>query len=130
MRKTLDGLITLVSCMVTYSAPAGVASALLWGFLTPGTESSFVDTWRVPLLILLVTFLACVVCGLAGRFQHNAYSVNGCGTTFYGSDEAGPDAVTTKWLTSWGLPLLPIRSYRLVDIALEPGGMPLFLTSP
>ncbi len=44
------------------------------------------------------------------------WSINGCGTRFYGSREVGPDGsyVTTEWLTFVFLPLIPIRSLRVL----------------
>jgi hypothetical protein len=78
---------------------------------------------------LLITVIVCVVCCLLGRFQEGAYAMNGNGTVFYGSEEPGPDAITTKWLTTWGLPVLPIRSYKLVQSWPEPSELRFFHTS-
>jgi hypothetical protein len=46
------------------------------------------------------------------------YSFNGCGTRFYGERERAEDGsyITTEWITFVYLPLLPIRSYRVLPV--------------
>jgi len=46
------------------------------------------------------------------------YAFNGCGTRFYGERERGEDGsyITTEWITFVYLPLLPIRSYRVLPV--------------
>jgi len=45
------------------------------------------------------------------------YTLNGIGTMYYGSREKGRDGsyVTTEWVTLWWIPLLPIRSFRVLE---------------
>ena len=40
----------------------------------------------------------------------------GCGTTYYGCKDVGPDGsyVTTEWFVLWYVPLIPLRSYRVL----------------
>jgi hypothetical protein len=44
-----------------------------------------------------------------------AWSLNGCGTTFYGKREFRADGtyITTEWVTAFYLPLIPLRSFRV-----------------
>jgi hypothetical protein len=44
------------------------------------------------------------------------FTVNGIGTTYYGRRDIGPDGsyVTTEWLVFVYVPVIPIRSYRVV----------------
>jgi hypothetical protein len=46
-------------------------------------------------------------------------SFNGCGTRFYGNREIGEDGsyVTTEWITFVYIPLIPIRSFRILPQA-------------
>ena len=43
------------------------------------------------------------------------YSLNGCGTRYYGSRDKSPDGsyVTTMWVTFVFVPVIPLRSYRV-----------------
>lgn len=45
-----------------------------------------------------------------------AFTFNGIGTTYYGNRDTGPDGsfVTTEWLVFIYLPILPIRSFRVL----------------
>lgn len=44
------------------------------------------------------------------------WSFNGCGTRLYGNREQGDDGsfVTTEWITLVYLPIIPIRSFRVL----------------
>lgn len=44
------------------------------------------------------------------------YTFNGCGTTFYGKRDIGPDGsyVCTEWITLVWVPLIPLRSFRVL----------------
>ena len=44
-----------------------------------------------------------------------AFTLNGCGTKFYGERDYMPDGtfVTTEWITILYLPIVPLRSYRI-----------------
>ena len=44
------------------------------------------------------------------------YTFNGCGTTYYGKRDVGPDGsyVCTEWITFVYLPLIPVRSLRVL----------------
>jgi hypothetical protein len=44
------------------------------------------------------------------------YTFNGCGTRFYGSRDKGEDGsyVCTEWITFVYIPLIPIRSLRVL----------------
>jgi hypothetical protein len=46
------------------------------------------------------------------------YSLNGCGTRFYGQRDHGADGsyVTTEWITLVFVPLIPIRSFRVLPV--------------
>jgi hypothetical protein len=46
------------------------------------------------------------------------YAFNGCGTRFYGERERAEDGsyITTEWITFVYLPLLPIRSFRVLPV--------------
>lgn len=46
------------------------------------------------------------------------FTFNGCGTRFYGERERAEDGsyITTEWITFVYLPLLPIRSYRVLPV--------------
>lgn len=46
------------------------------------------------------------------------YAFNGCGTRFYGERDRAEDGsyVTTEWITLFYLPLVPIRSYRVLPV--------------
>ena len=43
-------------------------------------------------------------------------SFNGTGTMYYGQRESGPDGsyVTTEWITVAWIPLIPLKSYRVL----------------
>jgi hypothetical protein len=43
-------------------------------------------------------------------------SINGTGTMYYGHREIGPDGsyATTKWITFAWIPLVPLKSYRVL----------------
>jgi hypothetical protein len=44
------------------------------------------------------------------------FTLNGCGTRYYGKREIGPDGsyVTTEWVTFIYLPIIPLRSKRVL----------------
>jgi len=46
------------------------------------------------------------------------YTFNGCGTRYYGERERAEDGsyITTEWITFVYVPLLPIRSYRVLPV--------------
>jgi hypothetical protein len=46
------------------------------------------------------------------------YTINGCGTRFYGKRDRAEDGsyITTEWITFIYAPLLPIRSYRVLPV--------------
>src|SRR5580704_19504675 len=46
------------------------------------------------------------------------FTFNGCGTRFYGERERAEDGsyITTEWITFIYVPLLPIRSYRVLPV--------------
>jgi len=46
------------------------------------------------------------------------YTFNGCGTTYYGNRDPGPDGsyITTLWVTLVYFPLVPLRSYRVLPV--------------
>ena len=48
--------------------------------------------------------------------RYMAYTLNGIGTTFYGQRDFQPDGsyLTTEWLVFLYVPLIPIRSLRVV----------------
>jgi hypothetical protein len=49
------------------------------------------------------------------------YSVNGCGTTFYGRRDKEPDGsyVATEWIVLIHIPILPLRSLRVLPVGSE-----------
>lgn len=49
------------------------------------------------------------------------YTINGVGTHFYGSRDEGPDGsyITTEWLVVIYIPLLPLRSMRVLPLASD-----------
>lgn len=51
-----------------------------------------------------------------------AYSLNGIGTTFYGERDFRSDYsyVTTEWIVFLYIPLIPIRSLRVIPTATRP----------
>ena len=46
------------------------------------------------------------------------YTLNGCGTRYYGRRDESPDGsyVTTQWVTLFYIPLVPIASYRVLPV--------------
>ncbi len=52
-----------------------------------------------------------------------AFSVNGIGTTYYGKSDEWPDGsyVKTLWLVFAFIPILPLRSIRVYEEAVESG---------
>jgi hypothetical protein len=46
------------------------------------------------------------------------YTLNGCGTSYYGHRDPAEDGsyVTTLWVTFLWIPLLPLRSYRVLPV--------------
>ena len=48
-----------------------------------------------------------------------AFAVNGCGTTFYGSADAGPDGscIVTTWVVLVCIPLIPLGSMRVLPVS-------------
>ena len=55
---------------------------------------------------------------ILGYLQKGTFSYNGIGTRLYGYEAAEQGYITTKWLTCV-FPLLPIRSYFVMDTAQE-----------
>ncbi len=45
-----------------------------------------------------------------------SFTYCGSGTTYYGCKDVGPDDsyVTTEWFVLWYVPLIPLRSYRVL----------------
>ena len=50
-----------------------------------------------------------------------AFTVNGCGTTFYGSAQPHPDGsyIVTKWLVFVYVPLVPLGSMRVLPVSQD-----------
>jgi hypothetical protein len=46
------------------------------------------------------------------------YTFNGCGTRYYGNQDKGEDGsyVTTEWVTFVYVPLIPLRSFRVLPV--------------
>jgi hypothetical protein len=52
---------------------------------------------------------------VAARKQPNAWSVNGCGTHYYGEVESPRGTVHTKWFCFCFVPLIPVHSFYLLN---------------
>src|SRR5271155_2438833 len=54
------------------------------------------------------------------------YTFNGCGTLFYGERDRAEDGsyIATEWITFFYLPLLPIRSYRVLPVGIGTNLLP------
>jgi len=50
------------------------------------------------------------------------HMINGFGTTFYGQRDFKPDGsyVTTEWIVCWFIPILPLRSLRVIPWGFRP----------
>jgi hypothetical protein len=66
-------------------------------------------------LLIVVSLIASWVLGYV---QRNTFTYNGVGTRLYGHETTEQGYITTKWLTCV-FPLLPIRSYFVMDPAQE-----------
>jgi hypothetical protein len=80
-----------------------------------------IPVWQNLLIVLGLVGLAWI----AGRVRrYDLYTVNGCGTALYGSEPApdGRGSISTKWLVLPGVPVIPIRSYRIFSGDPEPAG--------
>jgi len=49
------------------------------------------------------------------------HTINGCGTTFYGSADPGPDGsyVVTTWIVFVYIPLIPLGSKRVLPVSQD-----------
>jgi hypothetical protein len=50
-----------------------------------------------------------------------AFTINGCGTTFYGSADPHPDGsyVVTTWVVLAYIPLIPLGSMRVLPVSQD-----------
>ena len=70
---------------------------------------------EIDVLLILASL---VLSWILGFKQKNIFSYNGVGTRLYGHAITEQGYITTKWLTCF-FPLLPIRSYFVLDPAQE-----------
>lgn len=106
------------------SASLFAAIVLLFWFLPRIVHNLYPTCWfvrNVDKPSLLLTFLLIIACmGLSwflARFQEQSFTVNGVGTKFFGQSPS-PDSrgyISTKWLVVVFLPLIPVRSYQIVE---------------
>jgi hypothetical protein len=54
------------------------------------------------------------------------YAFNGCGTRYYGKQDKADDGsyVTTEWITFVYVPLIPLRSFRVLPVGITVGCNP------
>jgi hypothetical protein len=112
----------LISLFISFSLAAAV---MLMFWLLPRIVHDLyptcwfvrnVNTPSIPLILLLVPACAALSWFLA-RFQEQPFTVDGIGTKLFGRSPA-PDSrgyISTKWLVVVFLPLLPVRSYQIID---------------
>jgi len=70
---------------------------------------------EIDFLLIITCF---IVAWILGYVQKNTFSCIGVGTRLYGREAFEQGYITTKWLTCF-FPLLPIRSYFVMDSARE-----------
>lgn len=68
---------------------------------------------------VVVLGLTLAIAWWMGRQSDDFSSTNGVGTTLYGKRETPEGRVGTQWLIFAGVPLLPIRSYVILEAAAE-----------
>ena len=66
----------------------------------------------------LLIIASLIVSWILAYMQKSTFSYNGVGTRLYGHEVTEQGYITTKWLTCF-FPLLPIRSYFVMDPAQE-----------
>lgn len=82
-----------LTCKRSLEIPAGSVSVFLWMLLA------------APILLLIGW--------LGARNQKGAYTINFSGTSFYGRIPTAQGYITTLWITIFGFPLIPVRSFDI-----------------
>jgi hypothetical protein len=77
--------------------------------------------WVMPVMPVTVRAATARLYSLAeSHFEGTLmpYTFNGCGTSYYGQRDRAEDGsyITTEWVTFVYIPLLPIRSYRVLPV--------------
>ena len=117
---------TIFSGVVSVSLFAGVA--LMFWSLPRIVHELYPACWFVrnvdkpPLLINFLLIPACIVLSwLLARIQKTPFTIDGVGTRFFGrspsSDSHG--YISTKWLAIIMVPILPVRSYEIIEENLD-----------
>ena len=79
----------------------------------------FVRNLREPSLLLnfLKMFAPLLVSWFFARIQRKAFTVDGVGTKFFGSSVSANlrGYISTKWLVVVFVPILPVRSYQIIE---------------
>jgi len=81
-----------------------------WFYLLAQTAAGEIS----PALFVLATFGIFGLCWALARREQGAESSNGLGSKFYGRRRSAHGHITTKWITLFYLPLIPVRSYEVL----------------
>lgn len=74
----------------------------------------------VPLVYAIPVLAAVLGLGFRmARASHDFHSMNGCGTTLYGRRLTPEGRIGTAWMIFAGVPLLPVRSYVILEATDE-----------
>lgn len=72
--------------------------------------------WDIPLHTNVLVIIICfVVSWFLAKKSENMETINGMGVTLLGNDRSSKGYIATKWLVVLFLPLIPIRSYEILD---------------
>jgi hypothetical protein len=102
-----DPVTPAVACSVLMQWVALFTPAVL----VPLTFSPSRDCYLIALGIMSLLFLL-------GRKVKGAESVQGSGSQFYGHKPTTNGFITTKWITVWHWPLIPLRSYEVFSVTI------------
>jgi hypothetical protein len=76
------------------------------GIMIGGKSDTVPRFWGVVLL----------VCSwAAARMLRDAWSLNGCGTHYYGEVDSPQGTILTKWFCFFFVPVIPIQSFHLLE---------------
>lgn len=72
--------------------------------------------WDIPIHTNVLAIMICfAVSWFLAKKSGNMETINGMGTELLGRDKSSKGYIATKWLVVLFLPLIPIRSYEILD---------------